>query len=879
VRYLITGNMVADWHTVPLFAASHGDHQFFIQATSATQPPEENPPLETKDTAMIEDIEAGLAGFNMAVTTSAETVRNTPPPPPPAPDARGFWRIKANWSLDSDNDGSYDHLEFAHAAQAPAPDGLAGNAFNADTNNDGIPDGEQMDSDGDSIPDAEDIDPKDGHVAYANVALPRYAMFTIAANNHQMFAINDRGTALAQYGYWKSGQTHNLITDGEQVTDYPGSEVDDRYGIHARAINDNDQIIGAGIATLINPTTGGPNRLISPILYWSTPEAVPVVVSSTDGTTITYANRIFDGNYYSGRHLDNSGSFFSPAVSWDLTRPDSGPKDAYEGWKKWTLPPGGEPFSHEVAPENSKGTAAGGIVWGSAYEAGEWLNSNITSPFSAEIPVYEPEVVIAQGADGNIIAASRYAGIPTMVRKDGEWGISPLLEDIQDISVNGTAIGKRVASKGREPAILLNGKWTGLERAVPGIPERWKTSPDMWLADTSPGGWILAHDRPGEDEISAALLPLRFKGRYTDSAENVVERAVGVDDFSIGSNDPASSIDNIDHVQDRLWIMAPLGGAAKTVVLNAPIHASAPIELSADGILFDGEEEAVCASPETILNVTASSAATSGEEKLMTLKMGDSESISKPIGFKVMKHRTVKVVVWRVTSDRNPPGMVATHPDYEEPKAPDFNPTEEDLEDKINDYFAPQINTVFNCEIKSITVNFDIATNVDFGVPEEIPAKNGHLDMDGLDKGEFKLIHAKGYDDTKSINVYFVGRAIYVTSPRWLPASNKSRRSFADGITMVDERICIIANGFQMEPEEQIDTLCHEIGHIIIGIGHPDNKDEESVILPNTNYVERLMCSGPRRRKDGFSRLMVKQEWDRAHVWLKQEEDDKRILP
>ena len=872
VRSLIPGNAVAEWQSDPFFAAIHGGHQFFIQyIASATAPPGNNPPLDANDAAMIADLEAGWADINAAVAIAAAANCNTPTPSEEG--TKGFWRIKADWSLDSDNDGSPDHLEFDLAAQAPGAGGLAGNAFNADTNNDGIPDGEQLDADGDGIPDAKDIAPDDGGVAYSIVALPRYAMFMIEDTAMQPFAINDRGTALGIYSYWKNGEAHDLITDELQIPGYPISEGHEEgdAAIHARAINDNDQVIGAGIADLEDTITEPDRRQIHPVIYWSAPQVVPAIVSSTAGSTITYSDRRSRGNYYAARHLDNSGSFYSPAVTWDLTRPDPGPKDADDGWKKWTLPPGGGPITLSAAPEGTKGTAAGGIVWGSTYgDSGEWLQSNITAPFSAEIPVNDPDVVVAQSAGGNILVASPYAD-PTMVRKGGEWLISPLLENVRDIADDGTAIGKGVPSENLEPSILLNGKWTSLERAVPGIPEHWKTSADMWLSDTSPGGWILARDHPSlEENISAALLPLRLKGRYTDSANNVVDRAVGVDDFSIGSSDPSMSLDDIDHVQERIWVMAPLGGQPKSVVLDAPIHASAPATISADGILFGGQEEAVCDSPETTLSVAAAPGFITGEEKLIDLKIGTSVSISRPVGFKVMKARAVKVVVWRVFSDKNPEGTMPEDPGYVQPVGPHFNPTEEQLENHFNDLFTPQINTTFDCELRNITVRFDTANGEAFGAPaDKVNPFDGILDITvaGLDT-EFDAVRAEGHDATRSINLYILGDIGYISGNYWSEVLGILAPKLMYGIADPANRIAAVC-GNSYEPWAHLIDICgHEIGHILVGEGHPDTDSPGVAPLPDTRHIERLMCSGPKRRGDGYSRLLVKREWDAAEKWL-----------
>lgn len=875
VSTLIAGNMAPDWNTVPLFAASSGGHQFFITHFSGTRiPPEENPQLEELDAAMIADLEACWAGFNTAMATSAETARNTPPPPPPAVDARGFWRIKADWSLDSDNDGSPDHLEFALAAQAPGADGLAGDAFNADTNGDGIPDGEQLDSDGDGIPDAQDIAPNDDGVAYTMIPLPRYAMFTFTDTPDGSFAINNWGTVLFPGKVWKAGVFQNLITGQNQITGYP--LYPDGYPvIRSRAINDNDVIIGSGKGFLENHAQGVDSPHFTPILHWATPTAIPKVVSSTAGSVTTYAD-LWTNRYVT--HLDNAGNFLSSSLLWDSERTTAGP-DVGE-WKKWTIPQAGGALTSVPAAEFSKGIASEGIVWGSEYtenpENGnlEWVLSQITSPTTIDIPI-DPKSLLAQGSGTNLVATTASSKASTVIRKGDEWRVSPLLANALDLADNGTAIGKRVASKEIAPSILLNGKWTGLERAVPGIPERWKTSPVMSLSDTSPGGWILAHDRPGgtdPDDISAALLPLRAKGRYMNSANAMVERAVGVDDFSIGSTDPASSTDNIDHVQDRIWIMAPQGGAAKDVILSAPIHLSASIKLSAPGITFHGGEGHTCSGIENELRIAATSDVESGAEILLAIKSGTQESVSKPIGLKVMKERVVKVVVWKVASDRNPPGVLPGNPAYQLPLKPTFSKTEAELNNYLNDIYKPQINARFECQYRDVAVRFDTSDGTPYGAPaNELSPGNGSLDIVSGLNNEFDAIFEAGYDVNISINIYLVAVSGNITKYRWLELNQFLKYSSYHALADPPRRLAAIACGFASDEAKVMDTTAHEIGHILLEEGHPDTNNGVAP-LPGTRHEERLMCSGPKRRKDGSSRLLVKAEWDEAEAWFEAEQ-------
>jgi hypothetical protein len=71
--------------------------------------------------------------------------------------------------------------------------------------------------------------------------------------------------------------------------------------------------------------------------------------------------------------------------------------------------------------------------------------------------------------------------------------------------------------------------------------------------------------------------------------------------------------------------------------------------------------------------------------------------------------------------------------------------------------------------------------------------------------------------------------------------------------------------------------MAHEIGHVIIGAGHPDDRTGSNLgpaKLPGTKHTLRLMCSG--ETLNNSSRLIVKGEWDKAEEWL-QTFPDKRV--
>jgi hypothetical protein len=70
-----------------------------------------------------------------------------------------------------------------------------------------------------------------------------------------------------------------------------------------------------------------------------------------------------------------------------------------------------------------------------------------------------------------------------------------------------------------------------------------------------------------------------------------------------------------------------------------------------------------------------------------------------------------------------------------------------------------------------------------------------------------------------------------------------------------------------------VTTVAHEIGHIIIGSGHPDEGDMQSgnesgaAPLPGTDRTKRLMYSQQASEPPSRQQL-VKKEWDAADDWL-----------
>jgi hypothetical protein len=77
--------------------------------------------------------------------------------------------------------------------------------------------------------------------------------------------------------------------------------------------------------------------------------------------------------------------------------------------------------------------------------------------------------------------------------------------------------------------------------------------------------------------------------------------------------------------------------------------------------------------------------------------------------------------------------------------------------------------------------------------------------------------------------------------------------------------------------DEVLQTVAHEIGHVLVDYGHPDDGGGHAP-LPRTDHRERLMHSGSGlggpiiigiRLQQARGHRLVKQEWDEAEQWLK----------
>jgi hypothetical protein len=238
----------------------------------------------------------------------------------------------------------------------------------------------------------------------------------------------------------------------------------------------------------------------------------------------------------------------------------------------------------------------------------------------------------------------------------------------------------------------------------------------------------------------------------------------------------------------------------------------------------------------------------------MNLSMGGFSSLSQPIGVKIMKARTIKVKLYRVT--RTVPGQ----PD----DAPDFMPGAAGLQTYLNSIYKPQINADF-----AVTDGGELKLNWDV---------DGNGVFDGSTPYEMeKVLAAAGPDTISNIRVFVV-------------SGGSSIDNTDLGVTERADRTCWISgdfwrdlNAFTKEKQQilqqqalgQGNTIAHEIGHVLVGPGHPDAKatpgytpDLGRAPLPGTDHTQRLMLSGKAGKYILSGSLLVKAEWDEAEKWM-----------
>jgi hypothetical protein len=260
--------------------------------------------------------------------------------------------------------------------------------------------------------------------------------------------------------------------------------------------------------------------------------------------------------------------------------------------------------------------------------------------------------------------------------------------------------------------------------------------------------------------------------------------------------------------------------------------------------------------------IQADAVTTSGQTILPELKLGTVQSVSKPIGFKVMKRRTLKVAVYKVVkADASGIAQIT----------PNLVPDEENLANYLTDVFKPQLNVTVEVRIEPapLVVNWDVGTinqsldgnsatgalSVEQGAVEA--AKNALAQQQSQEPGhepfgEHLTVYLVGCEKPVAIN------AFGVTS-----RSTKTCWVIGNLVSAMNSNTLI-----PYDPGDgHLHTIAHEIGQVLLGPGHPGTEFPGPAPLWGTEHSRRLMCAGENTALIP-GKMLVKEEWDEAEIWM-----------
>lgn len=839
VTVLLEENLGPGWDLTPLFWVSEGDYNFFIwHPFLPAAPPTSTPSLALADQGFLSELEARLPAMNAQVAINEIHARNAPPPGPPAPGSRKFWRVHADWSVDTDGDESPDWAEFEMMADPLHPSHSLADPFESDTDGNQIKDGSQTDTDIDGTPDNIDIGVGDAAVSEVISAPPRYALFplpVVIQNNARRapLGINDRGTVLYPRTAWRNGELISLKASTGTLETWD-----------ALAQNDAGEIVGNGKLTIPSAVPG----LADVTVLWASPEADPEAVTYTDADGKVLHGTI-EGADRGGALLSNDGHVMIAGSKWysmgaggSLTQGELG-----DGPALWKLPRDGHPAAR--APITPKVPGLTQILDKDTYWG--YDENTLKSRWGGTTP--------APPLDNRIVKVTRsLSGTLTVFYDQGPphrryvppglgWIPSAIFANATDLAADGSAIGATSAI--RTAPMMTNGNWKELVAMAPQAAPPWDGD-SVHLSDISPMGWALASEGEGGETRFGALLPLRLEGRLARDGQ-ILKEAAGVDAMSIRSHRPG------DAVLQRQWVMVPSGGSTP-LTLRAPLNEDTELKIEGANLTFGGTAGSVTVSSDVnALSISAAATVASGSEIPLKLTLGGTESVSYPIAVKVMKPRVIKVALFKVTKVFTPPlgPLPANDP---VPNPPDIVPDETALETYLNKIYQPQMNVTSDIIPVAAPVESDW----------DVLGRNATLDIAGPDSHSSEqetVLAAAGPGPPANIKLFLMGTSNNFGGT--LHASGYANRA-ARTCWVVAEPLSGTTTGYLNH------IIAHEIGHVIRGNGHP-GEDIGPGQLPGVSANTRLMTTKPNPAELG--NVLVKEEWDEAETWMKMEEAANRL--
>jgi hypothetical protein len=328
--------------------------------------------------------------------------------------------------------------------------------------------------------------------------------------------------------------------------------------------------------------------------------------------------------------------------------------------------------------------------------------------------------------------------------------------------------------------------------------------------------------------------------------------ASGVDNVSVMSNDS-----NLRGYKDKFWIMAPCGGQAYNDAMRFTIPLVPAADLNIESVNATPSPDTISLSPNTPAPVvTWRGNGADSIDNSPVWKIGPAAvTVELPIRVKSMKKRTVKVAIFPARDPQNARAVVPMPPVAL-------------LQSKLDETLGYQLNAWCIVEYKpQQPYDYD-------------PDGDGYAVATSQEFAQMADSQAFSAPDT-DIRVFVIDGVHFRSNPAAVPGTIDLE---IYGRSQLDQSLVIVNAGNPTEGiylnQAMVDTLAHEIGHLMVGEGHPSDYNIELALggshggpapLPGTDTALRLM-SGHDARAPG-ARLLVKAEWDLAEEWLKSNSD------
>ena len=821
------------WNGNLYYMKQYGPHYFCISHPAATAVPKVNATLTPLDAAMVLSFEANFPTINTEVATAVDRARLNPITPAPFdPNSRKFFRILADWGLDSDSDLSPDWLEFMGMMGVNGMQGSTtgsdanGNPFEIPSNPFGdatMPSGQAagtvLDTDGDGISDVEDMHPTSKFWNKKKISV-RFALMQVDvpqsteenAAKH-VLQTNAKGQVLFPKAIWQNGQTQNLSL---------GSFTD----VNALAMNDKGEILGFATDDAI-PFDG--------LCLFSSATVAPQWISTNGmGSNMIYAtlsDSSFYGSFGGADLFTDTRRFCAAGKEIELgATPEDSPNVIWHPNAEWKTSSSGQVTQTQAALNST-------FVHDAAYI---WGHPNQESLTTINGKTLRDEVRRIVKLDESRLLA--FSGKPLMqvhsMIDSEKWVKESSLFNALDASSTG------VVALFPSDA-WINDKHYSIAHIAPGIHNDWKFGSD-WHDVSPKGHMLLVKSVSSANSVTGTTLEKAALAFPFIVEDNVF--ATGVDDQSVLTS-PSDTNEN--GYQEKLWVMAPQGtwpdGSGTHNNSNA-FSVKVPLDTATMTMTMVNATATVTSLTGQSTSLEMSGTGSQSLDSKITFAMGGQDTISFPIGVKSMKKRTVNVHLYRCYH-----GSEATSP-----HGYDFDVTA--LTQYLNDIYGPQINVYFEITQSILTAGQDGLPSPLY--PTIIQDDAANFPMSHLDE----FIQTMPTNSDADIRVLLIGHTLASSGIDAFGATPTGSN------TVVLSHMPIFMNLPEQRAQRAMHTLAHEIGHVFLGDGHPDELSGPAT-LPGTNRAIRLMCSG-NGNSPRVSRLLVKAEWDKAEEWLKKIEEN-----